>query len=95
MIEDQTLLSPVHTDKFSLTSLICSCVRLARPVFEQGSLPIRNCQGKFGHVNRGSTKKLLRGCLRGSESALLVGLALFAEISPPSEIPCKICFRAP
>ena len=31
--------------------------------------------------------------LRGSEPDLLVGQALFAEISPPSELPCKICFR--
>ena len=31
--------------------------------------------------------------LHGSEAALLVGLALFAEISLPCEIPCIICFR--
>ena len=32
-------------------------------------------------------------CLPRSEPVLLVGLALFHEISPPCEIPCKICFR--
>ena len=32
-------------------------------------------------------------CFHGSEQAILVRLALLAEISPPCEIPCKICFR--
>ena len=35
----------------------------------------------------------LMWCLHGSESAHLVRLALFYEISPPCEIPCKSCFR--
>ena len=35
----------------------------------------------------------LSWCLHGSKPALLVGLVHFAEISPPCEISCNICFH--
>ena len=35
----------------------------------------------------------VRWCFHESEAALLVGLALFAEILRPCEILCKICIR--
>ena len=35
----------------------------------------------------------LRWCLHGSDRDILVGLALFAEISPSCVISCNICFR--
>ena len=36
----------------------------------------------------------LAGFYMEKRPALLVGLAFFSEISPPGEIPCKICFRS-
>ena len=57
-----------------------------------------SCHSCGGHLpwffNEGITlSRIRKWCLHGSETALVVRLALFVDISPSCEIPSKICTR--